>query len=130
MIKWNYNKFIVFCIVGLLSAIVDLIIFNQLFNLNIGFKISRASGVIGAVIFTFFLNREITFSAKNKKIINQLSKHLIIYGIVLFSNVLVSSTAVYWLGEEVFFANLASIVGIVYGIPISFIGSMLWTFKK
>lgn len=126
-LRW---KFFIFCIIGGISAIVDLTIFNILFFFKINFTISRTLAVFSAVLFNFYLNRNITFSARGHSIKKQLPKHLIVYGLVMLTNVSVSTLVVLLLGKETLFANIASIIGIISGIPISFIGSYLWTFKK
>ncbi|MBT3405404.1 GtrA family protein [archaeon] len=128
--KSNKKKFTLFCIVGILSMFVDLLIFNFLFNFKINFILCRGLAVFGATIFNFFINRSLTFSAKQHKIINQLPKHITIYSIVMLINILVSATLLELLGNQVLYANIASLSGIIYGIPISFIGSLLWTFRK
>jgi putative flippase GtrA len=125
----NYTKFIIFCFVGILCALVDLVLFNLFFFTKIGFISSRALAVIGAVTVNFFINKKITFLSKDKSIKNQLPKHFLVYGLVLAANILVGWTIIQLLGEKAIFANIASIAGIIYGIPISFIGSLLWTFK-
>ena len=126
-LRW---KFFIFCIIGGVSAIVDLTVFNVLFFFKTNFIISRALAVFSAVLFNFFLNRNITFSARGYSIKKQLPKHIIVYALVMLTNVSVSTLMVLLLGEETFFANIASIMGIISGIPVSFIGSYLWTFKK
>ena len=130
MERRNSTKFIIFCIIGGLSALVDLFLFNSLFYLKINFIFCRIFAIFGAVIFNFFINRKFTFLSKEKAIKTQISKHFAIYGLVMMANILVSSTLFNLLGRNVIYANIASIAGIIYGIPISFIGSLLWTFKK
>lgn len=122
-------KFLFFCIAGILSAIVDLISFNIFYYLSIPFILSRTLGVIFAKSFTFGFNRNLTFDGKGKSVKKQIPKHIIIYSLVLITNVTVSSLVLLILGENTLNANIASVVGIVAAIPISFFGSMLWTFK-
>ncbi|MEK6847507.1 MAG: GtrA family protein [Nanoarchaeota archaeon] len=122
------KKFIFFCIVGVLSAVVDLTVFNLLFEINTPFAISRTFAVLSAIAFNFALNRNITFKAKTGLMKRQFPKHVLVYTLVLITNVVISSIAIYLLGENPLNANIASIFGIISGIPISFFGSMRWTF--
>lgn len=124
------KKFVTFCIIGVLSAIVDLLVFNTLFLIGASFILSRTVAVLSAISSNFFLNRNITFKARHTSIMKQYPKHLIVYTIVLITNVAVSSTVFWLLGEGNLNANIASISGILSAIPISFLGSLLWTFKK
>ena len=124
------KKFMLFCIVGFLTVIVDLSVFNILFWLKVHFSLSRAGAALSAITFNFILNRNMTFKAKSKPIIEQYPKHFVVYMAVLITNVIISSAVFWFLGEGTFNANLASMVGIVSTIPISFSGSMFWTFKK
>jgi putative flippase GtrA len=124
------GKFTIFCVVGVLCAILDLSIFNILFSLEIHFSISRAIAVLSSLTFNFALNRNITFKAKKKSVIEQYRKHILVYSIALITNVVISSLVFWLLKEGTFNANIASIIGIISAIPISFLGSLLWTFKK
>ncbi len=126
-LKW---KFLIFCIIGVLSALVDLAVFNILFWGKLNFIVCRIIAVFGAVMFNFFLNRHITFRVKEKSFKKQFPKHIIVYSLVIITNVVVSTLTVNFLGEGTFFANIASVAGIISGIPISFFGSLLWTFKN
>ena len=128
--KTLIRKFIIFCVIGVLGAIIDLLVFNSLFWLKIPFNISRVLAILVSITFNFSLNRNITFKARNKSIKKQYPKHLIVYTAVLITNTLVGSIAFHLLGDSTFNANIASIAGIVSAIPISFFGSMFWTFKK
>lgn len=122
------KKFVFFCIVGVLSAAVDLTVFNLLFGIKTPFAISRTFAVLSAITFNFILNRNITFKAKTGLIRRQFPKHVLVYTLVLITNVVISSIAIYLLGENPLNANIASIFGIISAIPISFFGSMRWTF--
>lgn len=50
--------------------------------------------------------------------------------ILLITNVSISSFVFSLTGEGTLNANISSVSGIIARIPISFLGSMLWTFKK
>lgn len=124
------KKFIMFCFAGVLSAGIDLIVFNALFQLEIFFPISRTLAVLSAIIFNFYLNKNMTFKSKNIPAKKQFPKHLIVYSFALITNVLISYLIFCMLSKNTFNANIASILGIISAIPISFFGSIFWTFKK
>lgn len=125
------KKFLSFTAVGTLCVIVDLLFFNLFFiKLDISFFLSRAFASFIAIIFSFQLNRSITFKAKHKPVRQQFPKHLSVYVSGMIVNVLVSSAIFYTFGNGNLSANIASASGIIAGFPINFFGSLLWTFKK
>ena len=126
----KFRKFIFFCFVGATSALIDLTIFNLVFWLGLGFVISRVISIPSALVYNFFMNRNITFSAMGKSVSKQTLKYVIVYGLSVSSNFLISLGIVKLLGETTLIANIAIICGVLVSIPISFFGSLLWTFKK
>jgi putative flippase GtrA len=46
------------------------------------------------------------------------------------ANVLVGKGVLLLLNDSLLSANIAAIAGLAVSIPISFLGSMLWVFKK
>ena len=68
------SKFLIFCVVGGLSAIIDLLTFNLLFHMGINFSLCRGIAVFLAVLFNFTINRNFTFSARQGKIKKHLSR--------------------------------------------------------
>lgn len=143
--KSNFYKFVIFCFVGGTSALIHMIffniffkIFNVIFNskiLILGASISYIfSFIIGAsvsMIYNFSMNRNVTFSAKNEKVKSQIPKYLVVYGLAIFVNFITGVVVLNLLGEEnTLNANLAAFSGIIAAIPVSFLGSLLWAFKK
>ncbi|MBU2562388.1 MAG: GtrA family protein [Nanoarchaeota archaeon] len=140
MIKKNFWRFVIFCFIGVSSALVDLIVFNILmffFNFEVfikgvsfNFIISTIIATCVAVIYNFNMNRNITFSAKHGSLKKQLFRYTIVYGVAISVNFLVSFSVVALVGETIIKNNFARIIGIAVSIPISYLGSLLWTFKK
>jgi len=126
----NIKKFICFCFVGGASALIDLSFFNLFFWLGITFILCRIFAIGISMIFNFTINRNITFSAKGRAIHYQIVKYLIVYAVSIGVNLLTSLIVIMILGENTLNANIAAVSGILVGIPISFFGSLLWTFKK
>ncbi len=126
----NSSKFMIFCFVGLTSAIIDLISFNLFFFFESPFIISRIFATLIAIIYNFSMNRNITFGARRHSIKKQAPRYLIIYGIAVLVGFTTSVIVFNTLGDGTLNANLASISGILISIPISFLGSLFWAFKK
>jgi putative flippase GtrA len=126
----GYQKFIVFCFVGGASAVVDLAFFNLAFFIGISFIFARIFGVLVSMIFNFSMNRNVSFSARGRSVRGQIPKYLVVYAVSSTINVLAGFLAVSLLGPGVIQANIASVIGIVVAIPFSFLGLLLWAFRK
>jgi putative flippase GtrA len=124
-----YLKFISFCFIGATAALIDLVSFNIFFWFGINFIICRILAITLALFYVFTMNRNITFVARIGKKRHQIPKFLLVYSITISVSLLVSWMTIKFLGENVLNANIASIFGIISGIPLSFFGSLLWTFK-
>jgi putative flippase GtrA len=124
------RKIFFFCLTGGIATLIDLAFFNLFFITTSLFVLSRVGGILISMIFNFTFNRNITFKAKNKKTHTQIWKFLILYAISMTSNVLVGKGVLSLLNESILSANIAAISGLAVSIPISFLGSMLWVFKK
>jgi len=125
----NFSKFMIFCFVGLTSAVIDLMTFN-IFFLKLGFFGSRILAVAISIIYNFSMNRNITFNARKHPIKKQMSRYLIIYSIAVLVGLTTSVIVFNILGNGTINANIASVSGILVSIPISFLGSLFWAFKK
>ncbi len=144
MINKNIWKFVVFCFVGGTSALIHLITFNIFFfilnNLSNGesflFGASRnyvtatIIAIMVSVSYNFTMNRNVTFFAKHESIKKQIPRYVVVYSLSIGVNFIVSVLIISLIGENTFNANIATFSGIIVGIPISFLGSLLWTFKK
>ena len=125
----TYLKFFSFCFVGGTAALVDLFSFNIFFLVGFDFMVCRVLAITTALFFVFTLNRNITFKARSGKKRHQIPKFIVLYSLAISVSLLVSWVTITILGENTFNANIASVLGIVSEIPISFFGSMLWAFK-
>lgn len=143
--KSHFWKFIVFCFVGGTSALVSLITFNIFFKIfnfaiktnllffgaSISYVLSSIMGTIISIIYNFSMNRNITFSARHESIKKQAPRYLILYGITTLISFITSLIVLNLLGKEnTINANIAVISGIIIAIPINFLGSLLWAFRK
>ena len=82
------------------------------------------------MIFNFTFNRNVTFKAKNKKASSQIWKFIVLYGVAMIANVLVGKFVLFLLNGSLLAANIAALSGLAVSIPLSFLGSMFWVFKK
>ena len=128
--KSVFYKFVLFCAVGVLAALVELGFFNIFYFINLGFPLSKFLGIFFALCFNFLINRRVTFSATNGLVKKQISKFIFVYAGAFLVNFGVSLAVNSVLPQSNFYVNLAVVSGIVAQIPISFFGSLLWAFKE
>ena len=138
-----FGKFAVFCFVGLTSALIHLIVFNIffwifnnvsnskifLFGASINYIITTGIAIFVSIFYNFNMNRNITFSAGQESTRKQVPRYIVVYAASISVNFLVSILVITLLGENTLNANIATVCGILASIPISFLGSLLWTFK-
>lgn len=140
----NFYKFIVFCFVGGTSALIHLIIFNiffwllknilnsnlSLFGASISYILATIIAIAVSIVYNFSMNRNVTFAAKHEAVIKQIPRYAVVYAISISVNFLAGIIMLNLLGENTLNANVATIMGILASIPISFLGSLLWTFRE
>lgn len=126
----NFGKFIRFCLIGFGAFLIDWIFFNAFYNVNIGFVFSRVTAAIISTIFNFNSNRLFTFRATAHSIKKQLFRWVIVYAISISASVITGKIVLDILGENVLNANIAYFAGILVAIPIAFLGSLFYAFKK
>ena len=125
----THHKFILFCFVGGVATLLDLLFFNFMFKYTQLFVLSRIAGIAFSMIWNFNANKHMTFQAKEGKTAPQIFKYLIVYGTAMGLNVLVSWTVFGIIGPGQLEANIAAVLGMMVSIPTAFIGSLLWAFK-
>lgn len=140
----SFIRFIIFCFVGATSALVHLIVFNiffylfksvlnikyLLFGASLSYYLSTLMGIIISIIYNFSMNRNFTFSAKQESIKKQMPRFAAVYSLSISVNFIVSLIILNIIGESTINANIATFFGIVSSIPVSYFGSLLWTFRK
>ncbi|MBT4135738.1 GtrA family protein [archaeon] len=140
MKKKEMLRFVIFCFVGGSSALVHMIVFNIFLfilalkgnfqGISFNFIVATIMATSVAIIYNFSMNRNITFSAKGHPIKKQFLKFLVVYGISISINFLVSFSIIRLIGETTLNSNIATFSGIIASIPFSYFGSLLWAFKK
>jgi putative flippase GtrA len=127
----NFGKFMMFCFVGLTAALIHLTVFNFFrFWVGVSFFISLVLAIFISIIYNFSMNRNITFSARGHSIKKQLPRYLVVYVLSIGTNIITALIINAILGAGVFQENMAAVGGILLSIPISFLGSLFWAFKK
>ena len=123
------KKFLLFCIFGLIATGIDLLAFNIYFFFSSIFVISRIGGILTSFLFTFSVNRNITFKSQNKKIKTQFSKFVGLYAVSMAINTLVGLAIISaFQSESLLIANIAAVVGILVSMTLNYLGSKHWVF--
>jgi putative flippase GtrA len=128
--KINKFKFFTFCFVGLGAFLIDFLFFNLFYRLTNQFIPSRVFSIILSMFFNFFTNRKITFSAEKQNVKKQIVKWLGVYGFSSIINILVGKGVLWIMQESVLSANIAFFVGLCFSIPINYLLSLKFVFKK
>ena len=124
------KKFVSFCMVGGLAFIIDIGFVNLFFFLGLEFPVARTLSISLALIFNFFVNRNVTFKAQHTSAKKQVLPFVVVYIIANLVNLFSSIAIVNLAGANVISINWASFIGTAVSIPFSFLGSLIWTFKK
>ncbi|MCA9487457.1 MAG: GtrA family protein [Nanoarchaeota archaeon] len=124
------RKVVLFGVTGGIATLIDLAFFNLFFKLTSVFVLSRILGILISIIFNFNFNRNVTFRAKDGSIGKQGIKFLVLYGISMSLNVLVSKGAYSLMEPSTLSANIAAVLGLAISIPVSFFGALFWVFRK
>ena len=116
--------------VGGLAFIIDIGFVNLFFFLGLEFPVARTLSISLALIFNFFVNRNVTFKAQHTSAKKQVLPFVVVYIIANLVNLFSSIAIVNLAGANVISINWASFIGTAVSIPFSFLGSLIWTFKK
>jgi len=118
------KKFLLFCIFGLIAAGIDFLAFNIYLFFSSMFVISRVGGILTSFLFTFSVNRNITFKSKNKKIKTQFSKFVMLYAISMALNTLTGLAIISaFQRESLLIANIAAVAGTLVSMTLNYLGS-------
>ena len=124
------KKFILFCLVGFGATVIDWSFFNLFYFLGIWFEVAITLSFLVSILFNFTMNRNFTFSARGHSVAKQAYKWIILYLFTLAIRIGIGKWVLVVLGESVLNANIALLAGFAISIPVGFLGSMLWVFKK
>jgi len=124
------KKVSLFLLFGGLGVLIELIFLNIFLFFDLIFILAKIFSLFIALSFNFMMNRVFTFSARNSKIFHQIPKYITIQSISFLVNVGVSLLVVSLLPKTIIYANIASASGILAALPVNFLGSLFWTFRK
>ena len=124
------KKFLSFCLVGFGATAIDWAFFNLFYFLGVWFEGAMTLSFLVSVIFNFSMNRNFTFSARGHSVARQAYRWIILYVVTLLIRIGIGKSVLSVLGETLMTANIALLVSFAISIPLGFLGSMLWVFKK
>jgi len=130
MFKENLNKFLRFGAVGVCAFLIDWGVFNFLFQITKYFLFSLGFAWVLSLTFNFIINRNYTFSAQKDPAGKQLLRWLLLHAIAFSARAGIGKGILEILGGGTVNANIAFVSGLIVSIPITFLGSMFWVFKK
>lgn len=118
-----------FLFVGGIATLIDILMFNFFLFTSTFFIFSRFMGIFISMLWNFIMNKKFTFNSKAKAPLEAL-KWLVVYGIAMGCNVILSSLTYKTMGPGTYNANIAAILGLIVSIPIAYLGLKYWVFKK
>ena len=123
----KYNQFIIYIIIGLLSVILDYLVFNSLITyFKFSFLNSNIISVNVGIINSFLLNSKFNFKTKNNFILRFISFYTIgLLGLLLSS--LLLFYFINTLKNEIIIAKFITIIIVSF---LQFIFNLTLTFKK
>lgn len=148
VLKGLINQFGRFFLVGIMNTLVDLIILNTETILSgvkdgMGFSIQKGVSFIGAVTFSYFLNKRWTFQDQSSEGQGKKFSQFFAVSIVgMIINVAVATLAITYLKPIVnnllqlsflndqVWVSLSALCGTAIGLFWNFVGYKLWVFKK
>lgn len=105
------QEFLKFGIIGTSALILEVLLISILFKIGIDLKLTRIVSIPLAILFTWYLNRTITFKSRNPKKIRQYGKYLFV---ILLGISINYSVYLYVLGLFKIF-NYSYIIALCFG---------------
>jgi putative flippase GtrA len=110
-------KFIICGVIGFACDATSLTLFVEFFHIDPRIAVILSS-FVGAV-FVFFANKFFTFRNREKSYGNQVMKFLIVYGLSIAMNALLSNLLL-WIGVQYFIAKMVAVgIGAVWNYMLS-----------
>jgi len=116
-----------FLIVGVLTVLIDYLVYFILRKLIINISQAKAFGFISGTFFSFLANRNITFNNHNN-IWGHLYKFLILYSGTLFVNVTINNNLLNWFYDFDYKVQLSFLIATLTSAIINFIGMKHFVF--
>ena len=121
------KQIISFIIIGIITVLIDYIIYLNSKKLNINITQAKAFGFISGTVFAFLVNRNITFRNDNN-IWGHLCKFLILYSGTLFINVTINNSLMNWLSDFSYKVQLSFLIATSTSAIINFTGMKYFVF--
>ncbi len=126
--KMGFTKVIrYFVIVGILTVLIDYLVYSLSKNLIINTTQAKAFGFISGTVFAFLANRNITFK-NHDNIWGHLYKFLILYSGSLFINVTINNSLLNWFTDFQYKVQLSFLISTSTSAIINFIGMKYFVF--
>lgn len=116
-----------FLMVGILTVLIDYLVYFLSRNLIINTTQAKAFGFISGTVFAFLANRNITFK-NHDNIWGHLYKFLILYSGSLFINVTINNSLLNWLTDFQYKVQLSFLLATSISAIINFIGMKYFVF--
>ena len=113
--------------VGILTVLIDYLVYFLSRNLIINTTQAKAFGFISGTVFAFLANRNITFK-NHDNIWGHLYKFLILYSGSLFINVTINNSLLNWLTDFQYKVQLSFLLATSISAIINFIGMKYFVF--
>ena len=121
------KEILYFLIVGILTVLIDYLVYSLSRNLIINTTHAKAFGFISGTVFAFLANRNITFK-NHDNIWGHLYKFLILYSGSLFINVTINNSLLNWLTDFQYKVQLSFLIATSTSAIINFIGMKYFVF--
>lgn len=121
------KEILYFLIVGILTVLIDYLVYSLSRNLIINTTQAKAFGFISGTVFAFLANRNITFK-NHDNIWGHLYKFLILYSGSLFINVTINNSLLNWLTDFQYKVQLSFLIATLTSAIINFIGMKYFVF--
>ena len=118
-----------FLIVGILTFLIDYLIYSLSRTLIINTTQAKAFGFISGTVFAFLANKNITFE-NHDNIWGHLYKFLILYSGSLFINVTINNSLLNWFNDFQYKVQLSFLTATLTSAIINFIGMKYFVFIK
>jgi putative flippase GtrA len=116
-----------FLIVGILTVLIDYLVYSLSRKLIINNTQAKAFGFISGTVFAFLANRNITFK-NHDNIWGHFYKFLILYSGTLFINVTINNSLLNWLSDFHYKVQLSFLIATSTSAIINFIGMKYFVF--
>jgi|LakMenEpi03Aug12_release.lakeMendotaPanAssembly.Ray.scaffolds.fasta_scaffold1185034_1 putative flippase GtrA len=116
-----------FLIVGILTVLIDYLVYSLSRKLIINTTQAKAVGFISGTFFAFLVNRKLTFKNYDNIWVH-LYKFLILYSVTLFINVTINKYLLNWLNDFHFKVQLSFLIATSISAIINFIGMKYFVF--